>query len=208
MKLHIRYPEAYRGVAHLGIVRHVHQVATGGQFTAARQAETVHLGDHRLGQVPDSHPALGDMSRPLAVAAGRIERVAQAGIAAAKVVTGGKAAARPANNLHPDAVIAIPLLQGMQGLTPQRVVERIALVRAVKGYAPDALGGLIHQHYRITLFPVALHAGVTSGVNISLLCHDPGSCYTTIPTGADAALAGSHHARHHAPHPPRHSSDK
>ena len=94
MELHVGHAEAHRRVAHLGVLGHVDEVAAGGQLAAAGQAVAVHLGDDRLGQVPDAHPALGHVAGPLAVAARRVVRHLLALVAAAQVVAGREATGR------------------------------------------------------------------------------------------------------------------
>ena len=66
MELHVGRAEPHRRIADLGVLGDVDEVAAGGELAAAGEAVAVHLRDHRLGQVPDAHPALGDVAGPLA----------------------------------------------------------------------------------------------------------------------------------------------
>ena len=84
VELHVGHAEAHRRVAHLGVLGHVDEVATGGQLAAAGQAVAVHLGDHRLGQVPDPHPRLGDVAGPVPLAGGGEVRHLEALVPAAR----------------------------------------------------------------------------------------------------------------------------
>ena len=86
VEVHVGHAEAHRRVAHLGVLGHVDEVAAGGELAAAGQAVAVHLGDHRLGQVPDAHPRLGDVAGPVALAARGEVRHVEALVAAAEVV--------------------------------------------------------------------------------------------------------------------------
>ena len=53
-------------IADLGIFGDIDQVTGGRQFRASGQAPTMHLGNDRLGQVPDAKTALDHMPSPLA----------------------------------------------------------------------------------------------------------------------------------------------
>ena len=94
VEVHVGHAEAHRGIAHLRVLGDVDEVAAGGELAAAGEAVAVHLGDHRLGQVPDAHPALGDVAGPVAVAARRVDGQVVALVAAAEVVARGEATGR------------------------------------------------------------------------------------------------------------------
>ena len=68
----VGHAEADGRVTHLRVVGHVDEVAAGGELAAAGETEAVHLGDHRLAELPDAHPSLGDVTRPMAVPSRRI----------------------------------------------------------------------------------------------------------------------------------------
>ena len=65
----------------------------------------MHLRDHRLGEIPDAHPALGDVARPRAFAARRVVRHLVALVAAAEVVAGRERRSRAADDRHRDVGI-------------------------------------------------------------------------------------------------------
>ena len=112
--MHVGHAEAHRRVAHLRVLGDVHQVASGGQLAAARQAIAVHLGDHRLGQVPDAHPTLGDVTRPRPFSPGRVEGHLLTLVAAGQVVPGRERRASAAHDLHAHRAVLIPLAQRLQ----------------------------------------------------------------------------------------------
>ena len=114
VEVHVGHAEAHRGVAHLGVLGDVDEVAAGRQLAATGEAVAVHLGDDRLGEVPDAHPALGDVARPLALAAGRVVRHVEALVAAAEVVAGREAGARAADDGDVDGIVLVALDQRLQ----------------------------------------------------------------------------------------------
>ena len=98
VEVHVGNAEAHRRVAHLRVLGHVHEVATGRELAPAGEAVTVHLRDHRLGEIPDAHPTLGDVARPRAFAARRVIGHVEALVAAAEVVAGRERRARAADD--------------------------------------------------------------------------------------------------------------
>ena len=114
VEMHVGHAEAHRRVAHLRVLGDVHQVAAGGELAAARQAVAVHLRDHRLGQVPDAHPTLGDVTRPRPFSPGRVEGHLLTLVAAGQVVPGGERRAGAAHDLHAHRAVLIPLAQRLQ----------------------------------------------------------------------------------------------
>ena len=86
MEVHVGHAEAHGRVAHLRVVGHVDEVAAGGELASAGQAVAVHLRDDRLGHVPDAHPGVGHVARPLTLAGRGVVRVLEALVAAAEVV--------------------------------------------------------------------------------------------------------------------------
>ena len=160
VEVHVGHAEAHRRVAHLGVLGHVDEVAAGGELAAAGQAVAVHLGDDRLGQVPDAHPALGDVARPLALAAGACSaacrgprcrrrgrsRPRTTGPAPRMIVTrtsGSSSAAWSAS---------------MQ-VAAQRVVQRVALLGPVQGDAPHPRRGVVDDDQRGSAAVDGLGAG-------------------------------------------------
>ena len=107
VELHVGHAEAHRRVAHLGVLGHVDEVAAGGQLAAAGQAVAVHLRDHRLGQVPDPHPRLGDVAGPVALPGRGEVRHLQALVPAAEVVAGGEAGAGAPHDRHAHLVVEV-----------------------------------------------------------------------------------------------------
>ena len=140
VEVHVGHAEAHRRVAHLGVLGDVDEVAAGGQLAAAGQAVAVHLGDHRLGQVPDAHPRLGDVAGPLALAGRGEVRQVEALVAAAQVVAGREAGAGAADDRDPDVVVVVGLLQrGDQlaraacGSSALRFSGRLRVTRRTRG---------------------------------------------------------------------------
>ena len=143
VELHVGHAEAHRGVAHLGVLGHVDEVATGGQLAAAGQAVAVHLRDHRLGQVPDPHPRLGDVAGPVPLPGCGEVRHLEALVPAAQVVAGREAGAGASHDRHPHLVVEVVGLERVDEVAAQRVVERVALLGAVEGDAPDVRRGVV-----------------------------------------------------------------
>ena len=101
MEVHVGDAEAHRRIADLGVLGHVDQVAAGRQLAAAGQAVAVHLGDDRLRQIPDAHPSVGDVARPLTLTGRGEERQLEALVAATEVVAGREALAAAPNDRDP-----------------------------------------------------------------------------------------------------------
>ena len=63
MEMHVGNAETHGRITHLRVFGHVHEVAAGRELAPAREAVAVHLRDHRLGEVPDAHPAGDHLAR-------------------------------------------------------------------------------------------------------------------------------------------------
>src|SRR6476660_6031146 len=105
--MHVGYTEAHGGIPDLGVLGDVHEITTGREFAAAGEAVTVHLRDHRLREIPDRHPALGDVPRPVAFALRREPRLLLPHVAAPEVVSGGERRAGTAHDRHPHVVVTV-----------------------------------------------------------------------------------------------------
>ncbi len=143
--MHVGHTEANGGVADLGVFGDVHEVAARGELAAAGEAVPVHLGDHRLGEIPDAHPALGHVPRPLPVAAGRVVRHVETFVAAAEVVAGREAGAGAAHDLHAHVGIGVALAERVQDPAAKGVIQCVALLGSVEGHAPHLRCRLVDQ---------------------------------------------------------------
>ena len=145
VELHVGRAEAHRGVADLGVLGDVDEVAAGGELAAAGEAVAVHLRDDRLGQIPDAHPAVGDVTRPLALAPGGVVRQLVALVAAAEVVARGEARAGAADDRDAHVVVGVGGPQLLEELAPQRMVQRVALLGPVERDAADLRRGFVDE---------------------------------------------------------------
>ena len=143
----VGHAEAHRRVAHLRVVGHVDEVAAGGELAAAGEAVAVHLRDHRLAELPDAHPALRDVARPVAVTARCVPGELLALVAAAELVAGREALARAAHDHHAHVRILVRLAQRREDRAAQRVVERVALLGAVQRDAPHVRRGIVDENH-------------------------------------------------------------
>ena len=108
--MHVRNAEPHGGVAHLRVLGNEDQVAAGGELTPSGQAVPVHLGDHRLGQIPDTHPAVRDVPRP-GTLAGRSEvRQVEALVPVRQVVACTETLAVPPQDGDPHLRVSIVIL--------------------------------------------------------------------------------------------------
>src|SRR4029453_13794361 len=111
VEVHVGHAEAHGRVADLGVVGDVHEVAAGRQLAAPGQAVAVHLGDLRLGQVPDVHPALGHVAGPRTGPARRVEGHLEALVPTAEVVAGGEARPGAADDRDVHGLVLVGLDQ-------------------------------------------------------------------------------------------------
>ena len=102
MEVHVGHTEAHRGISHLRVLGHVDEIATRRELARAREAVAVHLGDHGLGEIPDAHPAFGDVARPRAFTARRVVRHLLALVATAEVVARRERRTRAADDRDRD----------------------------------------------------------------------------------------------------------
>ena len=133
---------AHGRIADLGVLGDVDQVAGDREFGAAGQAPAVHLGDHRLGQVPDAETALDHVPGPLPLAARRlVGRRADPG----QVVAGGEAGSGAAQDHHPHLGVAVAGLERREDLAAQGVGQGVALGRPVEGEAAHVRRGIVGE---------------------------------------------------------------
>ena len=129
-------PNRTAGISHLRVLGHVDEIAPGRELARPREAVTVHLRDHGLGEIPDAHPAFGDVARPRAFAAGRVVRHLLALVPAAEVVARRERRTRAANDRHRDVGILVVRAQRLEDRAAQRVDEAVALLGPVHRDAP------------------------------------------------------------------------
>ena len=141
VEVHVGHAEPHRRVAHLRVLGHVDEVATGRELARAREAVAVHLRDHRLREIPDAHPALGDVARPRALAARRVVRHLEAFVAAAEVVAGRERRARAADDRDRHVGVLVVRAQRVEDRAAQRVDQAVALLGPVHRDAPDRRRG-------------------------------------------------------------------
>ncbi len=150
VEVHVGDSEPHRGIPHLRVLGHVDEVATGRELARAREAVAVHLRDHRLCEIPDAHPALGDVSRPRALAAGRVVRHLLALVPATEVVARGERRARTADDRDRHARVLVVGAQGVENRTAQRMDEAVALLGPVHRDAAHAWSRLVDDdHLRV-----------------------------------------------------------
>ena len=87
-----RTDDAHDGIRERGVVRDVHEVARGDELGTAGHRITVNLRDHRLGEIPDAEPAVGDVARPVPAAARGVVRPGLVAAASSR---------SPRRNTHP-----------------------------------------------------------------------------------------------------------
>ena len=148
--LQVGRAEPHRGVADLGVLGDVDDVAPGGELAATREAVAVHLCDHRLREVPDAGPVAGDLTLELTFA-GREPVGGRAGVGriAAEVVARGEALARAADDRHAHVGIGVGFAEREDDLAAQRRVERVALLGPVQRDAPHHRRGVVHQDHGV-----------------------------------------------------------
>ena len=132
-----RAHEAHRRIADLRVLRHVDEVAGGGQLAAAGQAIPVHLGDHRLGEVPDLEPPVHHVARPVPVAP-RGGIGPPLGEIGAEIIARGEADAGAPHDGHAHRLVPVGAAERVEELAAKLVAERIALLGAVERHPAHA----------------------------------------------------------------------
>src|SRR5215472_15304221 len=146
MEVVVGHAEADGWISHLRIVGDIDQIATRGELAPASKAVAVHLGDHRLGELPDTHPALRYVPRPMPFAGRREPREFLSRVSAPQVVSRREGATRTPE--HHDAYlgILIRLLQRRDDLAAESVVQGIALLGAIERDPSNLRGRLVQQY--------------------------------------------------------------
>ena len=147
MEVHVGHAEAHRGISHVRVFGHVDEVATRRELARTREAEPVHLRDHRLGQVPDAHPPFGDMTRPCTVTTGRVVRHLEPFVATTQVVAGRERRARAADDRDRHIRVLIVCAQRFEDRTPQRVDQAVALLGPVHRDSAHPRSRLVDQDH-------------------------------------------------------------
>jgi hypothetical protein len=127
----------------LGILGNEDQVAARGKFASSSQAVPVHLRDHRLGEIPNTHPPVSDVPRPGTFTGRREIGQVEALIAISQVVSGTEALAIPSEDGHADIRVSIVILQRAKDVASQCVIEGVSLFRPVERNAANARLGLV-----------------------------------------------------------------
>ena len=145
MELHVRHAEPDRRIADASVVGDVDEVAARRELAPTGHAPAVDLGDHGLRQIPDAHPRVGDVSRPVSLAARGEVGLGEAAVSVAQLVAGGEARARTPHDRDADLRVVVGLRQRVQEFTSHRMVECVPLVRTVQGQASDPVPGIVDQ---------------------------------------------------------------
>ena len=146
VKVIVRNPEPHRGVSHFGVVGHVDEVATGREFAAPGEAIAVDLRDHRFAELPDAHPARGDVPGPVSVAAGGVPGKFLTLVAVSEFVARRKTRAGAAHDHHANARVPVCFFERVQDAAAHLVVEGVAFLRAIEGYATNRGCRIVYQY--------------------------------------------------------------
>ena len=111
------------------------------------EAVAVHLRDHGLGEIPDAHPALGDVTRPRALAARRVVRHLLAFVAAAEVVARRERRAGAADDRDRHRRVLVVGAQRVEDRPAQRMHEAVALLGPIHRDAAHTRRRLVYQDH-------------------------------------------------------------
>ena len=143
-----RAQHAHHRVAELRVLGDVDEVAGGSQLGPPGHRVAVHLRDHRLGEVPQLRPPLGDVARPRAVASRCVER-ATLGQARLQVVTRREAGPGAADDGDAHRRVTVGRVERRRRARSRSgVADRVALLGPVEGEAPDPGRGVVHEYER------------------------------------------------------------
>jgi hypothetical protein len=143
---HVGRAHATHGrVPDLGVVGDVHEVARRRELGAAGQAEAVHLGDDRRGQIHHLEPALQHVPRPSAVGGG-LRPGQRLGAVLGEVVPGGEARPCAADDDHAHVGVGVGRTQRCEQFGAERVRQCVALGGSVEGEPPHHRCGVVREH--------------------------------------------------------------